>query len=71
MLAGNRNSICVKVKVLAELLGRKASTVRRLINELEAKGIIDRIRQTAFDDNNKNIPSLFLIHDSIWDNMEA
>ena len=61
MLAGNKNQVCVRIKKLAELLGKSTRTVRADITTLTSKGIIERVRRTS-PNNKENIASLFIIH---------
>lgn len=71
MLAGDDNKVCIKIKELAELMGRASRTVQRDLNILIGEGIIERVLQVSPDEPKQNIPSLFVIHDCVRDNQEA
>ena len=68
-LAGDGNKACVKIKTLAAMLGRAPSTVRVHLNTLVNRGFIERVLRGSGE--NGNLPSVFIIHDRIRDNLEA
>lgn len=65
MLAGNDNQVCVRIKKLADLLGRSTRTIRHDINVLIDKGIIDRVLRKNTYGTGEYLESLFIIRDSI------
>ena len=67
MLAGNKNQVCVRIKKLAELLGRSTRTVLADMTTITNKGLIERVHRTSPEDG--NLPNLFIIHDRIRDNL--
>ena len=67
MLAGNDNQVCVRIKKLANLLGRSAHSVRRELNVLTDKGIIERVLRKNTGETKEYLESLFIVHDSIRD----
>lgn len=71
MLAGNTNQVCVRLKKLANLLGRSTRSIRRDLDVLISKGIIDKIRRKNTDETEEYLESLFIIHDCVRDTLEA
>ena len=70
MLAGNENQVRIRIKKLAELLGKSTRTVQADIAILINKGIVERIYRTSPANDKENIASLFIIHDSVRGNRE-
>ena len=68
MLAGGNNQVCVRIKKLANLLGRSTRSIRRDLNILIEKGIIEKIRRKNTDETEEYLESLFIIHDCIRGN---
>ncbi len=71
MLVGDDNQICIRIKKLANMLGKSPRSVRRAINALVDKGIINRVRQKNTDDTEEYLESIFIVHDCIRDSLEA
>lgn len=71
MLACDTNQVCVRIKKLANLLGRSTRSIRRDMNILIEKGIIEKIRRKNTDETEEYLESLFIIHDCVRDTLEA
>lgn len=67
MLAEDSNQVCVRIKKLANLLGRCPRCVNRDLNVLIDKGIIERVIRKNTGDTEEYLESLFIVHDSIRD----